>query len=69
MSTTLIVVIVIVAVVVIGLIAFAAQRARAKQLEANRIEASEHRERADAVSRKAEQARLEAEEQAAHART
>src|SRR3954468_5681693 len=68
MSTTLIIVIVVVAVVVVAAVAFAAQRGRAKQLEAKRVEAGEHREHAAAVSRKAEQARLQAEEQSDRAR-
>jgi cell division protein FtsL len=63
MSTTAIILIVVAVIVVLAAVALVARRQRARQLDQKRVEASEHREQADTRGRKAEQARLAAEEQ------
>ena len=68
MDTIWIVVLLVVALLVVAGIIIAARKRRDAQLEERRVEAREHREDADATARRAEQARLEAEEKADRAR-
>ena len=68
MDTIWIVVLIVVALIVVAGIMIAARKRRDAQLEERRAEARDHREDADATARRAEQARLEAQEQADRAR-
>lgn len=63
MDTWLIVVIVIAAVFVVALALWAASRGRERRLEHRRVEAGEHRERAEQRARQAEERELAAREE------
>lgn len=66
--TTWIVVLIVIALIVIAGVVIAARKRNEVRLEERRAEAQDHREDAEVTARRAEQARLEAEEQADRAR-